>query len=188
LKLRRGFKAEAKKIALEVRGELKVETFAPLDPYGLAALYGIEVYDLSTPDLSSEAVAHFTSLRIEIFSAALIPLDTGSVIIENHAHEPVRRRSTMAHEMSHVILEHEFEVLLATDNGCRSSSSVIEFEAAELSGELLIPSDAARMVALRDWSDQQVATYFNVSEQMARWRINSTGARKIAGRVKDKWR
>jgi Zn-dependent peptidase ImmA (M78 family) len=188
VKLRRGFKKEAKEIALDVRRELGIEAFAPLDPYALATLYGIEVFDLSAPDLPAAAVQHFTVLRTEAFSAALVPIGTGSIVIENHVHDPLRRRSTMAHEMAHVLLEHEFGLLLASDDGCRSSSSAIEEEAAELSGELLIPCDAARIAALKGWLDPQVAEYFNVSEAMARWRMNATGARKIAGRVRARWR
>jgi hypothetical protein len=186
--LRRGFKKEAKSLALKARGELGIEAFASFDPYALAELYGIEVHDLSAPDLPAAAVQHFTTLRTEVFSAALVPVGTGCIVIENHVHDPLRRRSTMAHEMSHVLLEHEFELLLASDNGCRASSSVIEDEAAELSGELLIPWDAARIAAFKGWSDLAVAEYFNVSEAMARWRMNATGVRKIAGRAKAKRR
>jgi Zn-dependent peptidase ImmA (M78 family) len=89
----------------------------------------------------------------------------------------------MAHEMSHVVLEHEFKLLLATDSGCRASSSSIEGEAAELSGELLIPWEATKQAAFRGLTDQEVATCFNVSEPMARWRMNASGARKIATRA-----
>ncbi|MGW2611936.1 ImmA/IrrE family metallo-endopeptidase [Streptomyces mirabilis] len=50
----------------------------------------------------------------------------------------------MAHEMAHVVLEHSFSTLLRTSGGeCRESDREQEAEAAELSGELLIPSDAA---------------------------------------------
>ncbi|WP_376771741.1 ImmA/IrrE family metallo-endopeptidase [Actinokineospora xionganensis] len=89
----------------------------------------------------------------------LLPYGTGHVIVENNNHDPLRRRSTIAHEMSHVILEHPFEILLGTDNACRSSASEVEVEAAELSGELLIPSDGALAMAKRGWTDQQVADH-----------------------------
>jgi len=181
--LRRGFKAEAKRLAIDVRRELGLSIHAPLDPYELAELYGVEVHTLAEPHLPREAVAYFTAAGLERFSAALMPLGAGCFIIENHMHDLLRRRSTMAHEMAHVLLEHEFQLLLATDNGCRASSSAVEAEAAELSGELLIPWEAAKRAALRGLSDQQVATCFNVSEPMARWRMNASGARKIATRA-----
>lgn len=187
MKLRHGFKAEAKRLALDVRCELGLTAFVAIDPYALAELYGVEVYTLANLESPSEAVEYFTTDGVERFSAALVPLATGCFIIENHMHDLLRRRSTMAHEISHVLLEHEFRLLLATDNGCRSSSSVIEGEAAELSGELLIPYEAAKQAAFRGLTDQEVATCFNVSEPMARWRMNASGARKIATRARKRF-
>lgn len=181
--LRRGFKKEAKELALEVREELGTDVFAPLDPYALAELYGVEVFDLTHPALPPESVRHLTQVRPHVFSAALVPLDpSGAIIIENQVHHPKRRRSTLAHEMAHVLLEHPFGPMLTDENGCRSAVREIEEEAAELSGELLIPADAARVAAFKGWSDHSVANHFRVSLPMAQWRMNVTGARRIACR------
>jgi len=185
--LRHGFKKEAREITLEVREELGVDVFAPLDPYALAELYGIEITDLSNPCLPPESVRHFTEERPHVFSGALVPLQpSGALIIENHVHHPRRRRSTIAHEMAHVLLEHPFGLTLTGEDGCRPAAAEIEREATELSGELLIPTDAARLAAFRGWSDRCVADHFRVSVPMARWRMNATGARKIAARSSNK--
>ncbi|NKQ58170.1 ImmA/IrrE family metallo-endopeptidase [Amycolatopsis sp. K13G38] len=187
--LRRGFRKEARALSLEVREELGTDVFAPLDPYALAELYGIEVFDLRNPVLPKESVRHLTEVRPDVFSAALVPLQpSGAIIIENHVHHPRRRRSTMAHEMAHVLLEHPFGLMLTDENGCRSAVRDIEEEAAELSGELLIPTDAARIAAFKGWSDQSVARYFNVSVAMAQWRMNITAARRIVCRTVQKSR
>ncbi|TNC28455.1 ImmA/IrrE family metallo-endopeptidase [Amycolatopsis alkalitolerans] len=181
--LRRGFKKEARQLALEVREELGTEVFAPLDPYALAELYGVEIFDLTQPGLPPESVRYLTELRPHVFSAALIPLHpSGTIIIENHVHHPKRRRSTIAHEMAHVLLEHQFGAMLTDEHGCRSAVREIEEEAAELAGELLVPTDATRLAAFKGWSDQSVASYFRVSVPMAQWRMNVTGARRIACR------
>ena len=45
--MRRGFKTEAKKLALEIRAELGLEASARFDPYALALEYGIPVYPVS---------------------------------------------------------------------------------------------------------------------------------------------
>ncbi|GAB3584307.1 hypothetical protein GCM10027445_60330 [Amycolatopsis endophytica] len=186
--LRRGFKKEARALALEVREELGVEVFAPLDPWALAELYGIEVHDLSNPILPRDSVRYLTEERPHVFSAALVPLDpSGAVIIENHVHPLRRRRSTIAHEMAHVLLEHPFGPTLTDENGCRSAVAGIEEEATELSGELLIPTDAARIAAFKGWSDHSVANHFRVSVRMATWRMNMSGARRIAARARGKW-
>lgn len=190
--LRRGFKATARRLALDVRAELGVHTFEPLDPYALADLYGIPVFDLSAPWLPDEAVRHFTGPAASVFSGALLSTGTATVIVENHVHDGARRRSTVAHEMAHVLLEHEFGVLVTDGAACRPdtrrrSSSAVEQEATELSGELLVPCDAARAAAFRDWTDASVARHFRVSERLARWRMNVTGARRIACRARAKW-
>lgn len=188
MSLRRGFRKEAREITLEVRDELGIGVFAELDPYALAELYGIEVTDLSNPCLPPESVRYFTQERPHVFSGALVPLQpSGAFIIENHVHHPRRRRSTIAHEMAHVLLEHPFGLTLTDDNGCRSAVAEIEEEATELSGELLIPTGAARLAALKGWPDQSVANHFGVSLPMARWRMNVTGARKIAARTWRRW-
>lgn len=188
--LRRGFKSEARGLALEVRAELGIGVLTPLDPYALAELYGIEVFDLTNPELPAESVRHLTQVRPHVFSAALVPTQpSGAVIIENHVHPPRRRRSTMAHEMAHVLLEHPFGPMLTDERGCRSASREIEDEAAELSGELLVPADGARIAAFRGWSDSTVANHFRVSVAMAQWRMNATGARRVASRRRDRiWR
>jgi Zn-dependent peptidase ImmA (M78 family) len=182
-KLRHGFKTEAKRIALAERRDLDISPFDPLDPYHHAEKWGIKVYNLDSGVVSAEAVHHFSVVQPSKFSAMLVPDGTGHLIIENHTHDPLRRRSTIAHEMSHVILEHEFDILLGDGNACRSSASPVEAEAAELSGELLIPSDAALKVAKLGWTDQEVANHFQVSLKMAAWRMNGTGARKRAKRA-----
>lgn len=184
--LRRGFKATARRLAADVRDELGIAAFEPLDPYALARLYGVEVFTLDAPWLPRDAVEHFTGTAAESFSGALIQIGTGCVIVENHTHTDTRRRSTVAHEMAHVLLEHEFGVLVTGGTSCRSTTTEIEQEAAELSGELLLPRDAARTAAFRGWTDTTIARYFRVSERMARWRMNVTGARRIARRTRDR--
>lgn len=186
--LRRGFRKEAREITLEVRAELGIGVSDALDPYALAELYGIEVVDLSHPCLPPESVRHFTEERPHVFSGALVPLrPSGAFILENHVHHPRRRRATVAHEMAHVLLEHPFGLTLTDENGCREGVAEIEREATELSGELLIPTDAARAAALKGWSDQSVARHFQVSVPLARWRMNASGARKIAARCWNRW-
>ncbi len=185
--LRRGFKAAARRLAADVRDELDIRAFDPLDPYALARLYGVEVFTLDESWLPRDAVEHFTGTAAESFSGALIQIGTGSVIVENHAHRDTRRRSTVAHEMAHVLLEHEFGVLVTSGTSCRAASTEVEQEAAELSGELLLPCDAARTAAFRGWTDISIARHFRISEPMARWRMNVTGARRIARRTRDRW-
>jgi Zn-dependent peptidase ImmA (M78 family) len=180
--MKRGFKAHAKRLALELRAEVELGTFDPFDPWALAQLYGVAIYDIAGVDCSPDALVHFTSANVLAFSGALVPTTGGLVILENPAHAEVRRRSTVSHEMAHVTLEHEFSMRLVNERGCRVANSDQEAEAAELSGELLVPFKAACVAARKAYSDDDVADHFQVSLAVARWRMNSTGARKIAQR------
>lgn len=180
--MKHGFKASARRLALEVRQELDLGIESRLDPYQLAELYGIRVIRLSDLDCS-EAYAHFSQVRPDVFSGAVLPMGSAIVMIENDAHLEVRRRSTVSHEMSHVILEHPFEAAVVGIDDCRSSNSGDhEDEATWLAGELLIPSDTARRLGIAGASDQDVAEQFDVSVDMARWRMNVSGGRQIRRR------
>jgi hypothetical protein len=140
--VRRGFKEEAKRLVLETRAELGLGSNEPLNPRDLANLYGISIvplHELSAYGCSSEALAHFAKERQVTFSAAIVPLGTARFIIENSAHAYTRRRVSIAHEMAHVILEHDFSTALLTLDGCRALDKEVEGEADRLGGELLIP-------------------------------------------------
>ncbi|MFE1198642.1 ImmA/IrrE family metallo-endopeptidase [Streptomyces olivaceoviridis] len=179
-------------LALEVRREIGAGPHGQLDLDRLTDEYGIPVYairDLSGSGCSPEALEHFTLRRPEAWSAALVPAGTARFIVENCAHTLQRRRSNVAHEMSHLLLEHDFEGILFSDGGCRElgpEMAVKERQASDLSGELLIPTSAAITAALSKKSDDEVAEQFNVSTRFAAWRMNASGARKIALRTLQK--
>ncbi len=177
-------KSELRRLALALRREVALTAYDRFDPLVLAELYGVQVLRLSELGCSREVLGHFQTVRPQVFSGALIPLTDGStVIVENDGHAPERRVSTASHEMAHVVLEHPFAAALADSTGCRVANQALEAEAAELSGELLLPTDAARRLALDGASDETAAERFGVSVAFARWRLNVTGARKIAARA-----
>jgi len=181
--VRRGAVEESKRLALEVRAEIGVGLYDPLDPNLLAKEYGIPVMPIS--EISGcpvETVARLAEPGNAWFSAALVPCGAGMFIVENDAHAPVRRRASLAHEMAHVLWEHEFTTVLVNGDGCRAADPAVEEEADRLGGELLIPFKAAVTAARRGWSDEDVATYFEVSVPYARMRMNRSGARTIVAR------
>ena len=181
-------KAACKRLAAELRGEIGLEPLQPLDPWQLADLYGIQVMALSVLPVEDRVRDYFTVHHQDVFSGALVPMGSGALIIENDSHPEVRRRSTMSHEIAHVVGEHQFGTSLVNERGCRVADPVQENEAAEIAGELLIPFEAARILARRNASDQDVARQFGVSLDMAKWRMNATGARLIAQRGKAAYR
>lgn len=181
--LKRINKAACKRLAGEVRTELGLDPMQALNPWQLAELYGVPVVALGNLPLDHAIRDHFHTVRPDVFSGALLPHRRGAVIVENDAHPLERRRSTMGHEMAHVIAEHQFGTSLVNERGCRASDKLQEDEAAEISGELLIPFEAAKRLARQKATDEEVASRFGVSPEMARWRMNATGARIIAQRA-----
>ncbi len=182
--MRRGFKAEAQRLALELRGEVGLGAHGPFDPYLFAGEYGIPVVKLS--ELDGDARDYFLLASGSALSGALIPVGTGVVILENDAQPQRRRRTTMCHELGHVVLEHEFGVSLTDERKCGLGGEQ-EAEADWLSGELLIPFDGALRLARANASDEQAADQFEVSLAVARWRMNASGARKIVERGRARW-
>lgn len=173
--------------AIEVRGELRLGPHHALDPVRLATEYGIPVYpldELADFGCSQEAIEYFLSERPSVWSAALVPCGTGRFIIENTVHEPPRRRSNVAHEMAHLLLEHDFDGILWTNEECRAQNPAIEKEAKDFAGELLIPRKAAIKAAFADRTNEEVAAQFDVSVKFAQWRMDASGARTIARRAR----
>lgn len=182
-------KVNLRALALELRREVKLTAHQRFDPYELAELYGVDIIPLSEVDCTDAALQHFTVNRPGGFSGALIPCTDGStLIVENDSHSAERRVSTASHEMAHVVLEHPFAATLTDTRKCRLLNPAHETEAAELSGELLLPFEAAKRLAYNDVSDVDVAERFGISVEFARWRMNATGARKIARRARAKRR
>lgn len=183
--MRRGFKAEAKRLALELRAEIGLDAHSPFNPYAFADEHGIPVVQLS--NLDGPARDHFLRADGSALSGALIPIGTGVAILENDAQPLTRRRTTMCHELAHVVLEHEFGVSLSADERKCGLGGEQEEEADWLSGEMLIPYDGAFRLARANATDQQAAHLFDVSLAVARWRMNHSGARKVVERTRSKW-
>lgn len=182
--MRRGFKTEAKRLALELRAELGLDAHVPFDPYKFAHAYGIKVVQLSS--LEGSARDHLLARDGSALSGALIPIGAGVVILENDAQLRTRRRTTMCHELAHVVLDHEFGIALSDERKCGLGGEQ-EAEADWLSGEMLIPYDGALRLARANASDERAAEAFDVSLAVARWRMNHSGARQVNRRTRNKW-
>lgn len=182
--MRRGFKTEAKSLALELRTEIGLGPHVPFDPYALAAEYGITVVALSELDCPERA--HFLKRDGSALSGALIPDGTSVIILDNDAQMVVRRRTTVSHELAHVVLEHSFGLSLADERKCGLGGAQEE-EADWLAGELLVPYEAALKLARGGATDEVVAQRMDVSLAVARWRMNGSGARKVAARTRTRW-
>lgn len=171
-------------LARDERTELGLGLMDPLDPYKLAEAYGIQIYsisELAANDCPAATIEHFRTNGSKRWSAALIAVGTGRIIIENDSHQVVRRRSSIAHEMSHHLLEHAFPEGLLGDDHANLYSAKVEKQALYLSGQLLAPTEACNRLAFREADNAAVAELFNVSTQFAQMQMK--GSRSYAKRA-----
>lgn len=175
-------KSHVNRIALETRAELGLGNLDLLDPLSLAEFLDIPVLGLSS--LQSQEPAgthHFLQEDPQAFSAVTVFSGPKRLVVHNDAHESGRQASNIAHELSHGLLQHAPTPALDS-MGCRDWDQVIEDEAQWLAGALLITEEAAIWTVRQGLDLSQVAQRFGVSVDMARWRINMTGARKRVSR------
>jgi len=177
-RLPRSFKARAERLAQKVRAELGLGPHDRLDPRRLALHLGIKVVELSlliADGASRDSVLHFHTAGQSDFSAVTVFRESRCLIIVNEVHAQVRQVSSLAHELSHLLLKHPPHNAVA-ENGCRLAFSKIEREADYLASVLLVPSEGALVAARQGLSLGQAAARFGVSEPMMRWRFNDTHA------------
>lgn len=175
---RRGFKAEANRIAVRIRKQMGLDAVAPIDPLTICERFDIRVIPLSVLDEGSLLLGQNGS----VFSAVTVPCGIHTAIVHNDSHHPNRQRSNICHELAHCFLGHEHTPPL-TDDGERNHDGGIEAEANFLGGALLITNEAARHILLSGLLDDAQDLY-GVSKQMLDFRLRMSGAHAIHRRSK----
>ena len=105
--LRRGFKSEAERIARRVRTELALGAAKPVAPEILAELLGIEVR-AGDELIPRERFDELEAIQPDSFSACTLrPSADRVVVVYNPLSSKSRRRSDIAHELAHVLLDHD---------------------------------------------------------------------------------
>lgn len=179
---RRGFKTEANQRANEIRSELGLGPLDPLDPRRLADELCIPVFNLTEMAKLDPTIRHLVDVDTTAFSAVTIFAGRRRGIVHNDTHSLGRQNSNLAHELSHGLLIHPPTPALGA-TGCRVWDPVVEDEANWLAGALLVSEAATIEIVKRDINLAIAADHFAVSEEMVRWRVNMTGARKRVARL-----
>ena len=175
---RRGFKADAQRIAAEVRRELRLGQLQAILPHRLAEHLAIPIVPLQSLDAPHDAVQHFVAAEPSAFSAVTVFRGSERIVVYNDAHAPVRQTSDITHELAHALLMHPPHVAVDATTGCRVFHGEIEREAEYLSGVILV-TDAAAVSIVRTGQDvSDAARHFGVSRHMVVYRINISGARQ----------
>lgn len=174
--LRRGFKSEAEEISAEIREELGIGPDARLDCQALADHLCIPVAPVTALEqhgASPKAIATLLAPNSG-FSAFTVCSGSRVRIFYNPRHPAGRHANSLAHELSHMLLEHEPHPALA-DDGRRVWAATHEAEADWLAGALLVPRQGALLVLSRGIDTLRTAAHFGVSVQLFSWRANQTG-------------
>jgi Zn-dependent peptidase ImmA (M78 family) len=182
---RRGFKADAERTAELVRSDLGLGPLDRLDCFALAEAWGIPVVSLGElrEDGASEASIRRLMSPEAGFSATTIVVRPRRLIVYNPRHEQGRKASSLAHELAHVILEHEAGPAIGV-GGCRHWDGRQEAEADWLGSALLVPRAGALEWMLERDDVEAGARNFGVSVELFRWRINHTGVVRQAQKLK----
>jgi Zn-dependent peptidase ImmA (M78 family) len=177
MSLRRGFKAEAERIAMEVRRELSLTPTCRLDPHKLAQHLRIPVLRIRDCLRVAENAPRLRRLledESDSFSAITLFFARRRLIVHNESHPPTRQANNIVHEIAHCLLEHPPGPV--TDHrGCRHWNATMEDEANWLSGALLVPREGAYSLARAGEPIEAIAKQFGVSVKLCRWRIYKTG-------------
>ena len=174
--LRRGFRSEAERIARGVRSEMGLNAAKSVAPEDLASLLGIEVRagDELVP---RERFRELERIQPDSFSACTLrPSPERVVVVYNPLSTRARRSSDLAHELAHILLDHELSRLERLgDVTFFSCDAIQEEEAGWLSGCLLLPRALLLAEIQRGASAKEIAKKCGLSEPMAQYRLNVTG-------------
>jgi IrrE N-terminal-like domain len=178
----RGFKSRAEKKAVWARSLCGLPQNARLAARQLAARLRIPILGpREIPGLPPEVLAKLLSDFSSCWSAATLVLKNGFLIIYNTAHTLQRQESDLMHEIAHVLCEHK-PVLIEPPGklpwASRTFSSEQEEEAIWLGGCLQIPRIGLLEAVQRGLSNSSIASLFGASEEMVRYRRNTTGVDK----------
>jgi len=179
--LARGFKTGCERTVSALREELGVDDDEPLDMHVAADHLEIPVRPLA--ELLIPAGGHRTDPHVdEIYrkvSAFTVFKGWQRSIVYNDEHAPPRHRSNLAHELSHALLQHP-----PRDHGLPAEQAQRhEAEAAWLSGVMMLTADQARRIVTCGMSRAVAEARFQLSTEMLRFRLNVTGAARLAART-----
>ncbi len=191
--LRRGFKTWCENAAVGYRRSLDLDRNSPLDPRLLAQHLNVKIWKTAdVPGLEPAVLDHLTKTDPDSWSAVTLRLPEANLIIVNETHVLGRQNNSLAHELSHIILEHEPAQVFVNADGLMMMThynKIHEEEADCLAGTLLVPREALMQLLDQGFDDAELSKYFIVTMDLIKMRRNRTGvdiqrSRRGARRVK----
>lgn len=176
--LRRGFKAEAERIAIKYREELGIHACAPLCAFDLAKYLKISIHPITDFNIGEELPETITGNNPE-WSALTFATERGNqIIIHNSFHSIARQQSNIMHEIAHILCKHkrsqekyDFDIPW----GMHEYDETQEEEAKCLGATLQLAKPGLLWARNRRMTIEEIATYFNASTEMVQYRRNMIG-------------
>lgn len=183
--MRRGFKAEAERIAASLREEMGLSGAVRADPFRIADHLGVDVR-MADEFVDRARLQALRRIQADAFSAATFRVPSGrTIVVLNPLNSVGRTNSDLAHELSHLVLDHDLRrverVGELTFFTCNPEQ---EEEANWLSGCLLLPRPLVLREAKRGLNAEAIAEKHEVSVQLASFRLNASGVLIQIGRAR----
>ncbi len=176
--LPRGFRADAERKALHWRRDLAAAPTAPLDLTELGRRLGVGFISADTL-IDRTRLEELERLQAFAFSAATFLIKDRRFVVTNPLRTPGRLTSDIAHELAHLLLEHDLTEIQDIDGvPFRTCSPSQEEQATALGGTLLLPRPLLLAAANRGLDPDRIAAVYGVTTDMARYRYNTTGVAK----------
>ena len=176
---RRGFKTSSEETALKIRRKLKLAPHAPVDPAAVARILAVPVLLLEElSELPNEVCLRLKQDHSDAWSAITVSDGNRHLIVLNPTHATTRTKSSLAHEVAHLILGHEPSMMFMTPQSgvsLRTYNKDQEDEANWLAGCILLPREALLHARRLGLSNDQICGQYEVSPAMCRFRLNATG-------------
>jgi Zn-dependent peptidase ImmA (M78 family) len=180
--LQRGFKTWAENVAVNIRRDLELSPHAPLSAHELAKHLDVLLWTPhDVPNIPGDVVVQLLDHDPDGWSAVTCLANDRALVIYNPNHSPARQNSDIAHELAHIILEHEpGKIVISQDASIvmRSFDPKQEEEANWLGWSLLLPRTALAHATKARLGKTEIARKWVVSEQLVEYRTRMTGIRR----------
>jgi len=174
--VRRGFKAEAERLAERTRIQMGLRPDDRMDIRDLARQLHVAI--IPADHLVDQAqLEKLERLQPGAFSAATFHLPDGrTVAVCNPFNDPGRTNSDIGHELAHVLLDHDVrEIQQLAGHTFLTCNPEQEEEANWLAGCLLLPRPLLLREVFAGTDANTLAAKHQVSLSMARFRLNASG-------------
>ena len=173
-----GFMARAERLVEELRERVDADPGRPLDLTAVAASRGVRV--VSAADVVAlDRLQEIERIQAFSFSACTFEINGSQIIVFNPIRSAARQASDVAHELAHIVLEHDLAEIQYLDGvPFRTCQPGQELEATEFGGTLLLPRKVLLREARGGATVDDVAKKYCVTAQMAQMRWNRTGVQR----------